>query len=224
MPLVQLVNASKIYQLDGVSVRALDNISLGIKKGEFTAIMGPSGSGKSTLMHLIGCLDSPTSGKIFLLDRDISKLSEGELAEIRNKEVGFVFQSFNLIPRVSALDNVALPLIYSGVSNEDRKARAKKALEAVNLEKRESHFPNQLSGGEQQRVAIARALINKPKIIFADEPTGNLDTKSGNEIMKIFTNLNKKGHTVILVTHEEDIAAQTKRIIRIRDGKLVENQ
>lgn len=220
MSLVKLVNASKIYHLDGVAIKAVENVNLEIKEGEFTAIMGPSGSGKSTLMHLAGCLDSPTDGKIFLGGRDVSRLSEQELAKIRNKKVGFVFQTFNLVPRVTALDNVALPLIYAGVKAQERKRKSREALKSVGLEKREDHFPNQLSGGEQQRVAIARALVNKPQIIFADEPTGNLDTKSGIEIMKIFSSLNKEGHTVIVVTHQQEIADQAKRVIKIRDGRI----
>jgi len=221
MTLLKLINVSKTYQLDGVSIRALQSASLEIKQGEFIAIMGPSGSGKSTLMHLAGCLDTPTSGKVFLRGKDISHFSEEKLAQIRNEEIGFVFQSFNLIPRVSAINNVALPLIYAGKKDKERKKRARQVLKQVGLAEREDHLPNQLSGGEQQRVAIARALVNRSNLVFADEPTGNLDTKSGEEIMKIFVSLNKKGHTVIVVTHEQEIADYAKRLIRIRDGKIV---
>jgi putative ABC transport system ATP-binding protein len=219
-PLLKLVNVSKIYQMGDTSVKALQQASLEIKEGEFAAIMGPSGSGKSTLMHLAGCLDSPTSGKVYLKGKDISHLSEAELARIRNKEIGFVFQTFNLIPRVPAVENVALPLVYAGLPHEERLKKAKEALKRVGLEERVDHLPNQLSGGEQQRVAIARALVTKPTIIFADEPTGNLDTKTGEEIMKFLTELNQKGHTIIVVTHEQEIADFTKRIIKIRDGKV----
>lgn len=221
MPLLKLVNVSKIYQLEGITVPALNNINFEIKEKDFLSIMGPSGSGKSTLMHLAGCLDTPTFGNVFFNNKDISKLNEEELAKIRNREIGFVFQSYNLIPRVSALNNVALPLIYAGISAKERMTRSIAALKNVGLEKRLYHFPNQLSGGEQQRVAIARALINQPKLILADEPTGNLDTKSSNEIMKIFAYLNKQGNTIVIVTHEEEIGRQTKKIIRIRDGKII---
>ncbi|MBN1263382.1 MAG: ABC transporter ATP-binding protein [Candidatus Pacebacteria bacterium] len=220
MSLLKLVGVSKIYQLDGVSVKAVEKASLEIKKGEFVAIMGPSGSGKSTLMHLAGCLDTPSSGKVYLKGKNISNLNEAELARIRNKEIGFVFQSFNLIPRIKAIDNVSLPLIYAGVNYENRIKRAIRALEKVGLKERIQHLPNQLSGGEQQRVAIARALINHPEIIFADEPTGNLDTKSGDQVMKILKDLNQKGHTIILVTHEQEIADFAQRTIKIRDGKI----
>lgn len=219
-PLIKLVNVSKTYQMDGVSVKALQEASLIIEKGEFVAIMGPSGSGKSTLMHIAGCLDTPTTGQVFFNRENVSGLSEAELAQIRNQEIGFVFQTFNLIPRVTALENVALPLIYTGIKSEIRERQAKKVLSLVGLAKREGHFPNQLSGGEQQRVAIARALVNNPKVIFADEPTGNLDMKTGDELMKVLAGLNKKGHTIILVTHEQEIADYAKRIIKIRDGKV----
>lgn len=219
--LLRLTHVSKIYQLDSLEVHALKNASLEIKKGELVAIMGPSGSGKSTLMHIAGCLDVPTKGKVILDGKDVSHLSEAELATIRNKKIGFVFQTFNLIPRTTALDNVSLPLFYAGVPASKRKILAQKALDQVGLVDRAQHFPNQLSGGEQQRVAIARALVNKPAIIFADEPTGNLDTKAGEEIMGIFKKLNQAGNTIIVVTHEDEIAKFAKRIIRIKDGEVV---
>lgn len=220
-PLLKLVNVSKTYRPDDHPVYAVKNASLTIKKGEFVAIMGPSGSGKSTLMHLAGCLDVPTAGKVILEGKNISKLSEEELAKIRSEKIGFVFQTFNLIPRTTTLDNIALPLIYTGTNLRKRKEMARQMLKTVDLEKRADHFPNQLSGGEQQRVAIARALINQPLIIFADEPTGNLDTKSGKEIMEIFEKLNKQGKTVILVTHEPHIAKYANRTIKIIDGEIV---
>lgn len=203
-----------------VEVPALKNANIEIKKGEFVAIMGPSGSGKSTLMHIAGCLDTPTQGSVFLEGKRVSNLSEADLAKIRNEKIGFVFQTFNLIPRTTALDNVCLPLVYKGFSLGERRRRALAVLKDVDLEDRATHFPNQLSGGEQQRIAIARALVNNPAIIFADEPTGNLDTKAGTEIMKILSQLNKKGNTVVVVTHEAHIAKFTKRTIRIRDGKI----
>ena len=221
MALIDLRNICREYKLEGTTVKAICDISLAIDKGESCAIMGPSGSGKSTLMHIIGCLDQPTTGKYLLAGKDVSRLSETELAQVRSKKIGFVFQSFNLIPRVTTLDNVILPLVYAGEKAENRRTKAANALEKVGLEKRIDHSPNQLSGGEQQRVAIARALINDPDLILADEPTGNLDTKTGDEIMEILTTLNKKGHTLIIVTHEEEIAQHAKRVIRLRDGKLV---
>jgi len=222
--LLQLKKVSKTYQLDGIIVKALRKIDFQIKKGEFVAIMGSSGSGKSTLMHLAGCLDAPTKGKVILGGKNVSQLSESEMARIRNQEIGFVFQSFNLVPRTSALDNVAMPLFYAGMPAVKRISLAKKALKQVGLEERSEHTPNQLSGGEQQRVAIARALVNKPKIIFADEPTGNLDTKTGLEIMEILKKLNQDGHTIVMVTHEEEIAEFAKRIVQIKDGRITSNQ
>ena len=202
------------------TVYVLKGIDLEIKKGEYVALMGPSGSGKSTLMNLLGCLDTPTSGNYILNGKDVSKMKDDELAEIRNKEIGFVFQTFNLLPRTTALDNVALPMIYAGYSKSERVARATDVLQQVNLADRMDHQPNQLSGGQRQRVAIARALVNKPSIILADEPTGNLDSKTSVEIMKLFGDIHAQGNTVILVTHEEDIAAYAHRVIRLRDGLI----
>lgn len=220
MTLLKLEKVSKTYFLDGVRVPALRGVSFTIKKGEFVAIMGPSGSGKSTLMHLIGCLDQPTRGKIFLDGQDVSRLSEDQLAQIRNQKIGFVFQNFNLLPKVTALENVELPLIYAGLPAAERRKRALHMLQQVGLAHRASHRPNQLSGGQQQRVAIARALINNPKIILADEPTGNLDTRSGRKIMEIFKNLHRQGHTIVVVTHEPHIASYAQRIIKIKDGQI----
>lgn len=201
-------------------INALKSVSISINFGEYVAFMGPSGSGKSTLMNIIGCLDTPSSGSYILNKRDVSRLSEDELAEIRNKEIGFVFQTFNLLPRSSSLDNVALPLIYAGYNKKERDAMAKKALEDVGLGDRYHHKPNELSGGQRQRVAIARALINSPSIILADEPTGNLDTKTSYEIMNLFAELHKKGNTIIMVTHEEDIAKYAHRVVFMRDGNI----
>jgi putative ABC transport system ATP-binding protein len=218
--LLKLINVSKTYQMDSIAVHAVKKASLEVKKGDFIALMGSSGSGKSTLMHIAGCLDTPTKGKVYLEGKDVSQFSEAQLAQIRNKKIGFVFQSFNLIPRTTALDNVALPLFYAGLPAVKRASLANKALTKVGLADRVDHFPNQLSGGEQQRVAIARALVNKPAIILADEPTGNLDTKTGDEIMNIFTELNKTGNTLVIVTHEKYIANFAKKIVTIKDGEV----
>lgn len=220
--IISLSKVTKSYKLsDNVTVEALRGINLDIKKGEFVAIIGPSGSGKSTLMHLIGILDKPTSGVVSLDGKNIAKLSEEELAILRNKYIGFVFQAFNLLPKTSAIENVELPLIYSKVTGAERKARAIKALCEVGLGDRLNHTPNQLSGGQQQRVAIARALVTSPSLILADEPTGNLDSKSSMEILGLLRLINKKGNTVVLVTHEHDIAKEAKRIVELKDGKIV---
>ena len=218
-------NITKIYKNGDIETVALKNISLKINEGEFVAIMGPSGSGKSTLMHILGCLDSPTSGKYFLDGEDVSKLNDDELAEIRNKKIGFVFQAFNLLPRTTVLRNVELPLIYAGISPKQREERAKQALrDSAFPDKFWYHYSNQLSGGMMQRVAIARSLVNNPKIILADEPTGNLDTKTGEMVLETFQTLNRKqGRTIVLITHESYIAEHAERIIRIRDGELVDD-
>ncbi len=218
--MIELDNITKVYKMGQTEVVALNGVDLRIEQGEMVSIVGPSGSGKSTLMNIIGCLDKPTSGQYRLEKIEVSKLSDNKLAEIRNKKVGFVFQSFNLLPRTTALANVELPLIYGGAGN--RRQRVLQALESVGLAQRAHHRPNELAGGEQQRVAIARALINNPSLILADEPTGNLDTQTSKEIMLLFQELNGQGITIILVTHEPDIAAYTQRIIRMRDGKIEE--
>lgn len=223
-PLIVTDRLVKIYNLGDFEIHALRGISLSIRKKESVAIMGPSGSGKSTLMHILGCLDRPTKGRYLLEGEDISSLDRNSLAAIRNKKIGFVFQVFNLLSRTTALENVELPLLYNGTSAKDRIRKAKKALSMVGLEGREYSYPNQLSGGQQQRVAIARALVNDPAIIMADEPTGNLDTRTSIEIMGIFQSLNRSGITVILITHEKDIAAYAKRNIDFRDGKIVRDQ
>ena len=210
----------KTYEMGAEQVHALRGLDVEMRKGEYVAIMGPSGSGKSTLMNLIGCLDTPTSGKYWLAGRLVSELDDDELAYIRNKEIGFIFQTFNLLPRASALHNVELPLIYNGTPAEERLTRAKRALEIVDLTDRMHHKPNELSGGQRQRVAIARALVNSPSILLADEPTGNLDSQTGAEIMGVLDRLHEQGNTIILVTHERDIAAHAHRIIHIRDGKV----
>jgi putative ABC transport system ATP-binding protein len=215
---------AKVYEMGAEQVHALRGVDVEIRKGEYVAIMGPSGSGKSTLMNLIGCLDSPSSGKYWLAGRLVSDLDDDELAYIRNKEIGFVFQTFNLLPRATALHNVELPLIYNGTPAEERIEKAKKALERVDLMDRMNHKPNELSGGQRQRVAVARALVNSPSIVLADEPTGNLDSKTGEEIMTLFENLYRQGNTIILVTHEHDIAQHAHRIIHIRDGKIASDE
>ena len=220
MALLELRDISKSYPIGKETVHALQSISIAIEKGEYVALMGPSGSGKSTLMNILGCLDSPSGGIYMLNGKEVSQLTDNELADIRNKEIGFIFQTFNLIPRSNALDNVALPLVYSGTKKEERLNRATRALEDVGLADRASHKPNELSGGQRQRVAVARALVNNPSIILADEPTGNLDSKTSQEIMILFDEIHKKGNTIIVVTHEEDIARHAHRIIRIKDGKV----
>ena len=216
--LITIERLHKVYFLGATKVHALRGLNLEIKRNEYVAIMGPSGSGKSTLMNIIGCLDVPTDGHYWLNDQDVSSLNDDELAHIRNKEIGFVFQTFNLLPRATALHNVELPLVYNGTPAKDRKTHAASALEIVGLADRMDHRPNELSGGQRQRVAIARALVNNPSIILADEPTGNLDSKTGVEIMEIFENLHNQGNTIILVTHERDIALHAQRIIHIKDG------
>jgi putative ABC transport system ATP-binding protein len=225
MALIEARKVSKVYSLGDVDVRALDGISTTIEKGEFVAIMGQSGSGKSTFMNVLGCLDTPTEGNYLLDGVDTGRLSRDDLAEIRNKKLGFVFQGFNLLPRTSALENVELPMLYNGLHAREREERARKALRSVGLEGREGHHPNQLSGGQQQRVAIARALVNDAPVILADEPTGNLDTRTSVEIMELFVRLNRESNiTVILVTHEHDIAAYSRRIIRFLDGHIVSDE
>ena len=219
-PLINITNIKRDFVLGNEIVFVLKGINLTINKGEYVALMGPSGSGKSTLMNLLGCLDTPTSGTYILNGKDVSQMHDDDLAEIRNKEIGFVFQTFNLLPRTTALDNVALPMVYAGYSKPERLERAKEVLAQVNLADRMDHQPNQLSGGQRQRVAIARALVNKPSIILADEPTGNLDSKTSVEIMKLFDEIHALGNTVILVTHEEEIANYAHRVIRLRDGLI----
>lgn len=214
----------KVYHLDKVKVEALRGISFVVKEGEFVSIMGPSGSGKSTLMHIIGCLDYPTEGKYFLTEQDVTGLDDNQLALFRNKKIGFVFQQFNLLSRTTNLRNVELPLIYAGISSLERQKMAIKALQEVGVGHRANHRPNEISGGERQRVAIARALVNNPSIILADEPTGNLDSKTGHDIMKIFQNLNERGNTIILVTHEAEIAQYARRIIYLRDGLIDQDE
>lgn len=223
-PIIEIKNIKRDFALGSETVYVLKGIDLTIKKGEYVALMGPSGSGKSTLMNLLGCLDTPTSGSYILNGKDVSKMTDNELAEIRNKEIGFVFQTFNLMPRTTALDNVALPLIYAGKSKSDRSARAAEVLTQVGLADRMDHKPNQLSGGQRQRVAVARALVNHPSIILADEPTGNLDSKTSVEIMQLFNDIHAQGNTVILVTHEEDIARFAHRIIRLKDGIIEKDE
>lgn len=220
MKIIETSHLAKVYRMGQNVVNALQDVSISIDKGEYVAFMGPSGSGKSTLMNIVGCLDSPTAGTYSLNNHLVSEMTENELAEVRNKEIGFVFQTFNLLPRATALDNVALPLIYAGYSKSERDERAMMALESVSLADRHHHKPNELSGGQRQRVAIARALVNNPSIILADEPTGNLDTKTSYDIMGLFQELHDKGNTIIMVTHEDDIAHYAHRIIRLRDGLI----
>ncbi len=220
--IIETTNIQKTYRMGTEEVRALKSVSITVNKGEYVAFMGPSGSGKSTLMNIIGCLDTPTAGSYVLNNKDVSDMTENELAEIRNKEIGFVFQTFNLLPRASCLENVALPLIYAGFNKADRQEKANMTLESVGLGDRVHHKPNELSGGQRQRVAIARALVNNPSIILADEPTGNLDSKTSYDIMELFHELHQKGNTIIMVTHEDDIAHYAHRIVRLRDG-LVES-
>ena len=223
MELINLSDIYKIYNVGGEEVRALDGVDLTIKNNEYLAIMGPSGSGKSTMMNMIGCLDTPTSGIYHFEGEEVHVMDDSQLASIRNRKIGFVFQTFNLLPKASALNNVEIPLVYANIRKEKRIEMASKALKDVGLEDRMHHKPNELSGGQRQRVAIARALVNKPSIILADEPTGNLDSKSGHEIMGILNHLHSKGNTIILVTHEDDIAKHAKRTIRLFDGKIVED-
>ena len=219
--IIKLKDVGKVYQMEEVKVRALDNVNLEINKNDFLAIMGPSGSGKSTLLHMIGCLDRPSYGKVYLNGTDVSKLNDSKLARLRGKEIGFVFQTFNLYPTLTALENVELPMLIVEKNKKERKERAKELLKIVGLEERAEHLPSELSGGERQRVAMARALANDPEIILADEPTGNLDSKSGTEIMKIFVELNKNGKTVVVITHDQIIASHAKKIVKIKDGEII---
>jgi putative ABC transport system ATP-binding protein len=224
LPLIKVVNLCKTYQNEGVSTSAICGVTFDIEKGEFVSIMGPSGSGKSTLMHILGLLDRPSEGKYYLDGQDVLSLEDNKLAELRNKKIGFVFQAFNLLPRTTVFENVELPLIYDRGSEKNNRARVLAALKAVGIENRKDYFSNQLSGGEKQRVAIARALVNDPEVIFADEPTGNLDSKTGIQVMEILEGLNNHGHTIILVTHETITASYAKRIIKILDGKIVSDR
>ncbi len=222
--MIRITNMCKVYRMGDNVINALNNVSLHIKRHEFVAIIGPSGSGKSTLMNMLGCLDVPSNGTYFLDGNEISKLNDNELADIRNQKIGFIFQGFNLLQKLTALENVELPLIYQGVGSKERHRRSKEALEIVGLGERIDHKPNELSGGQQQRVAIARALVSNPPIILADEPTGNLDTKSGTEIMKILKELHANGNTIVLITHDNDVALQAQRMVRIQDGEIIEDK
>ena len=224
MSIIKTENLVRHFTVGTQTVEALRGVSLDINKGEFVAIMGPSGSGKSTLMNIIGCLDSPTSGTYFLNNKNVSSLDDDDLALIRNREIGFVFQNFHLLARNTALDNVMLPLKYAGIDKSEQEEIAMEVIKSVDLESRAHHQPSELSGGQQQRVAIARALVNKPSILFADEPTGNLDSKTGDDVMNLFTNLHKQGQTIIVITHEIEVANQAERIISIKDGKIFEDQ
>ncbi len=224
MALIEMTGITKVYRMGDEDVQALRGVSLSIQKGEYIAIMGPSGSGKSTLMNLIGCLDTPTDGSYQLNAHEVARMSDDDLAAVRNREIGFVFQTFNLLPRTSAVAQVELPLVYSGVPKKERYDRAVEALKAVGLSDRMSHHPSELSGGQRQRVAVARALINRPSLILADEPTGNLDSKTGADIMALFDTLNRQGNTIVLVTHEEDIAAHARRVVRLLDGRIVDDR
>lgn len=219
-PVIEITDLTKVYQMGNTEVHALAGVTFDVKENEYIAIMGPSGSGKSTLMNMIGCLDTPTTGDYILNGSNVSKMDDAELAEVRNREIGFVFQTFNLLPRTSCLANAELPLIYAGMKSAERKERAKEVLTKVGLGDRIDHKPNELSGGQRQRVAIARALVNRPSILLADEPTGNLDTKTGEEIMLLFEELYRQGNTIIVVTHEQDIAEHSRRIVRLRDGLI----
>lgn len=222
--MIEVVNVNKNYMVGGEEVKALKNVSFKIMEGEFVAIIGPSGSGKSTLMNILGCLDIPDSGEYYIEQKNIAKLNDNNLAELRNRKIGFVFQNFNLMPRLSALENVELPLIYKGITKKVRKEKVNKALEIVGLSDRQHHKPSELSGGQQQRIAIARAIICDPEIILADEPTGNLDSKAGKEILNILAELNSRGKTVIIITHDTEIAKHAKRILKIYDGELIEQK
>ncbi|MGC6413740.1 MAG: ABC transporter ATP-binding protein [Bacteroidia bacterium] len=223
-PLISIKNLTKTYVLGEQIVNALKGVSLDINKGEYLALMGPSGSGKSTLMNIMGCLDSPSQGEYWLNQKEVSKMSDSELSNVRNEEIGFVFQTFNLLNRMTALENVALPLVYSGISRRNREERAALVLERVGLQDRMQHKPNELSGGQRQRVAVARALVNNPNLLLADEPTGNLDTKTSHEIMALFEEIHNQGNTIVLVTHEEDIAQHAKSIVRLRDGMVEKSE
>ena len=223
MALIEMTGITKVYRMGDEDVQALRGVSLSIQKGEYVAIMGPSGSGKSTLMNLIGCLDTPSDGSYRLNSHEVARMTDDDLASIRNREIGFVFQTFNLLPRTTAVAQVELPLVYSGVPKKERYDRAVEALRAVGLADRMSHHPSELSGGQRQRVAVARALINRPSLILADEPTGNLDSKTGADIMALFDTLNRQGNTIVLVTHEEDIAAHARRVVRLLDGRIVDD-